>query len=152
MHVHHSQCCLPQANPIHATGTTIHHTRPLTPPPRHSSHPQAATCFPDDQVEAKKAMARWTVAFSRALRIHFQPEVTIESELSAILTPKELEMLQRSQHRPVRAIHAISQIIQTVPMSPIHQMQMSNNLTFFHDVLGGCERLLRAPIPVSYTR
>ncbi len=44
------------------------------------------------------------------------------------------------------------QIIQSVPMSSIHQMQMSNNLTFFHDVLGGCERLLRAPIPVSYTR
>lgn len=37
-------------------------------------------------------------------------------------------------------------------MEPIHQMQMSQNLTFFHDVLGGCERLLRAPIPVSYTR
>ncbi len=45
-----------------------------------------------------------------------------------------------------------AQIIQSVPMSSIHQMQMSNNLTFFHDVLGGCERLLRAPIPVSYTR
>ncbi len=44
------------------------------------------------------------------------------------------------------------QIIQSVPMASIHQMQMSNNLTFFHDVLGGCERLLRAPIPVSYTR
>ncbi|KAG2451683.1 hypothetical protein HYH02_003463 [Chlamydomonas schloesseri] len=113
---------------------------------------QGATCFPDDQVEAKKALARWVVAFSRALRIHFQPEVTIESELQNILTPAELQMLAKSQHRPVRAIHAISQIIQSVPMSSIHQMQMSNNLTFFHDVLGGCERLLRAPIPVSYTR
>ncbi|KXZ52386.1 hypothetical protein GPECTOR_9g430 [Gonium pectorale] len=113
---------------------------------------QGATCFPDDQVEAKKALARWVVAFARALRIHFQPEVTIESELKNILTPAELEMLAKSQHRPVRAIHAISQIIQSVPMSSIHQMQMSNNLTFFHDVLGGCERLLRAPIPVSYTR
>ncbi|KAG2451668.1 hypothetical protein HYH02_003448 [Chlamydomonas schloesseri] len=113
---------------------------------------QGATCFPDDQVEAKKALARWVVAFSRALRIHFQPEVTIENELKNILTPAELQMLAKSQHRPVRAIHAISQIIQSVPMSSIHQQQMSNNLTFFHDVLGGCERLLRAPIPVSYTR
>ncbi|GLC45340.1 hypothetical protein PLESTM_001722000 [Pleodorina starrii] len=113
---------------------------------------QGATCFPDDQVEAKKALARWVVAFARALRIHFQPEVTLESELKNILTPAELEMLAKSQHRPVRAIHAISQIIQSVPMSSIHQMQMSTNLTFFHDVLGGCERLLRAPIPVSYTR
>ncbi len=71
---------------------------------------QGATCFPDDQVEAKKALARWVVAFARALRIHFQPEVTIESELKNILTPAELEMLSKSQHRPVRAIHAISQV------------------------------------------
>lgn len=113
---------------------------------------QAATCFPDEQVEAKQAMARWTVAFARALRIHFQPEVKIEDELKNILQPKELEMLVRSQHKPVRCIHMISQIIQSVPMSSIHQYQMSQNLTFFQDVLGGCERLLRAPIPVSYTR
>jgi predicted membrane chloride channel (bestrophin family) len=46
----------------------------------------------------------------------------------------------------------LSQIIQDVEMSSIHQMQMSQNLTAFHDILGGCERLLRAPIPVSYTR
>jgi predicted membrane chloride channel (bestrophin family) len=171
---------------------------------------QGTTCFPDDSPEAKKALARWVVAFARALRIHFQPEVTLESELATILTPKELEMLKASPHRPVKAIHAISQvsqdgageglsygmpdlqlehvlssqacmqpalpvllftytssaliwtclciclssmqIIQNTRMEPIHQMQMSQNLTFFHDVLGGCERLLRAPIPVSYTR
>lgn len=113
---------------------------------------QGATLFPDDDPEAKKALARWMVAFSRALRIHFQPEVTLESELSSVLTPKELDMLKAAPHRPVKAIHAMSQVIQNVNMDPIHQMQMSQNLTFFHDVLGGCERLLRAPIPVSYTR
>lgn len=113
---------------------------------------QAATLFPDDDPEAKKALARWMVSFARALRIHFQPEVTLESELSNILTPKELEMLQSAPHKPVRAIHCISQVIQNADISSVHQMQMSHNLTFFHDVLGGCERLLRAPVPVSYTR
>jgi len=113
---------------------------------------QAETLFPDDDEEAKKALARWMVAFARSLRIHFQPEVTLESELQSILTPAELEMLKNSQHRPVKAIHVLSEIIQSAKMDPIHQMQMSGNLTFFQDVLGGCERLLRAPIPVSYTR
>ena len=55
-------------------------------------------------------------------------------------------------HRPVKAIHVMSQIIQDVDVDPIHQQQMSMNLTTFEDILGGCERLLRAPIPVSYTR
>ena len=108
--------------------------------------------FADECTESKKALARWVVAFARTLRIHFQPEVKLEDELKDILTPAEVKYLAAAQHRPVRAIHAISQVIQSVPMSSVHQMQMSNNLTFFHDVLGGCERLLRAPIPVSYTR
>ncbi len=71
---------------------------------------QGATLFPEDAPEAKKALARWMVAFARALRIHFQPEVTLESELATILTPKELEMLKAAPHRPVKAIHAMSQV------------------------------------------
>ncbi len=71
---------------------------------------QGATLFPDDQPEAKKALARWMVGFARALRIHFQPEVTLESELNNILTPQELEMLKAAPHRPVKAIHAMSQV------------------------------------------
>ena len=46
----------------------------------------------------------------------------------------------------------MSQIIQDADVHPIHQQQMSQNLMNFEDILGGCERLLRAPIPVSYTR
>ena len=113
---------------------------------------QAATAFPAECTESKKALARWTVAFARTLRIHFQPEVKLEDELKDILTPAEVAFLAGAQHKPVRAIHAISQIIQGVPMDPYLQYTMSQNLTFFHDVLGGCERLLRAPVPVSYTR
>ena len=31
-------------------------------------------------------------------------------------------------------------------------MSMDVNLTAFEDVLGGCERIYKTPIPVSYTR
>lgn len=113
---------------------------------------QGVTMIPAGDTEAKKALARWTTAFSRVLRIHFQPEVTVDKELAHILEPEELEQLKKAPHRPVFALHCISQIIQNCGMDPIHQMNMSTNITFFQDVLGGCERLLRAPIPVSYTR
>ena len=46
----------------------------------------------------------------------------------------------------------MSQVIQSSKADPILQAAMSQNITAFQDVLGGCERLLRAPIPVSYTR
>jgi predicted membrane chloride channel (bestrophin family) len=30
--------------------------------------------------------------------------------------------------------------------------RMDENLTLFADVVGGCERLLKTPIPLAYTR
>ena len=36
---------------------------------------QACTLFPADASEPKAMMARWIIAYSRLLRIHFQPEV-----------------------------------------------------------------------------
>ena len=49
-------------------------------------------------------MARWIVAFSRVMRIHFQPEVTFESELKDILTPEEFQLLKDSGHRSGRNV------------------------------------------------
>jgi len=46
-------------------------------------------------------MARWIVAFSSVMRIHFQPEVTIEAELKDILSSEELRILKESSHRYV---------------------------------------------------
>lgn len=112
----------------------------------------ACTCIPANQPHAKAAIRRWLVALSKCLLLHFQPEYNLEEELRHVLSPAELSIIMSSQHKPVKAIHAISEIINSVPMSPAYQLMMSQNLTYFHDVLGGCERLLRAPIPVSYTR
>lgn len=113
---------------------------------------QGCTYFPKDQPEARRGLARWLIALSRSLRVHFQPEVTLESELRDVLTAEELRILCASRHRPMRAISAISTIVMSVPMHEEYQMNMDNNLTFFSDMLGGCERILRAPIPVSFTR
>jgi predicted membrane chloride channel (bestrophin family) len=37
-------------------------------------------------------------------------------------------------------------------MPPGPQLAMDANITAFEDVLGTCERILRTPIPLSYTR
>jgi putative membrane protein len=113
---------------------------------------QACAMLPAEDIETKAMMAKWTAAFCRVLRIHFQPEVSLEDEMKGLLSPEELQWLQESKHRPCSVIHVLSQIIYDSQISAICQAQMCNNLTAFEDVLGGCERLLRAPIPVSYTR
>ena len=46
----------------------------------------------------------------------------------------------------------MTHIIEDSGVSGFHMQQMQANLTTFEDILGGCERLLSTPIPVSYTR
>ena len=46
----------------------------------------------------------------------------------------------------------LSEMIEAVPMAGAQRLQMHDELTTFNDILGGCERLLRTPIPLSYTR
>jgi predicted membrane chloride channel (bestrophin family) len=49
-------------------------------------------------------------------------------------------------------LQVISHIIENSGISEFQKLQMQENITTFEDILGGCERLLRTPIPVSYTR
>ena len=43
-------------------------------------------------------------------------------------------------------------MIEHADISQAQKLQMQQEITVFEDILGGCERLLRTPIPVSYTR
>lgn len=113
---------------------------------------QAVTLFPTEYQETKQTFCRWIIACARILRLHFQPDAKVEDELKDCLNQEEIDMVVKSSHRPVTAMHVLSQLVQQVPFPDIHQFQMSQNLTAYQDVLGGCERILRAPIPVSYTR
>ena len=46
----------------------------------------------------------------------------------------------------------LAEIVSSIHVHPQYTVNMHQNLTTFHDILGGCERLLRSPIPLSYTR
>ncbi|KAG1672054.1 hypothetical protein FOA52_008930 [Chlamydomonas sp. UWO 241] len=111
------------------------------------------TMMPDHEVERKKALGRWIIASARSLKIHLQPEVTLRDELGALLSEQEIEQLEGVGHGPTKAIHVMSEVIAGSSMDSMTKVTLiRDNVTVFHDVLGGCERLLRAPIPVSYTR
>jgi ion channel-forming bestrophin family protein len=46
----------------------------------------------------------------------------------------------------------MSEVITAMHVHPQLTVDMMGNLTTFHDILGGCERLIRTPIPLHYTR
>ena len=54
--------------------------------------------------------------------------------------------------RPLLCFQVLTHIIESSGCSGFQALQMQENIKTFEDILGGCERLLRTPLPVSYTR
>merc|ERR1719198_2897550 len=73
-------------------------------------------------------------------------------ELSSILEPDELDAAISDPHPPLHILFVMSQIVQRADLRPIQGARMDENLTTFNDVLGACERIMRCPIPLPYTR
>lgn len=115
---------------------------------------QACAFFPDDQQGKvnREAMSRWTIAYALTLQAHLQDEQYLSSGLTRVMEPHEKELVMASNHKVVKSLQVMGEIIQATPLTIAQAATMQENLAFFYDALGGCERILRTPIPVSYTR
>lgn len=113
---------------------------------------QAVTFFGPQQRDLVAAFARWQAAFPWALKNHLREEKTMREDLKDILLPEELELLMSSPHAPNTVLLALSEIAERAYLSGDQRFRMDANITTFADDLGACERILRTPIPVSYTR
>ena len=49
-------------------------------------------------------------------------------------------------------VQVLAELIEAADISDMQKWQMHQNLTTMHDILGGCERIFRTPIPVAYSR
>ena len=57
----------------------------------------------------------------------------------------------RSSHRPNYVTRVIAEIINTAKLTDSEVFLMDTNLSFFMDAAGGCERIFKTPIPLSWT-
>lgn len=69
-----------------------------------------------------------------------------------ILFPDELARLRAVEHRPNFVLRVLSEVVAQAEISQLERLRMDENLTFFADAVGACERILKTPIPLSYTR
>ncbi|KIY98116.1 hypothetical protein MNEG_9845 [Monoraphidium neglectum] len=113
---------------------------------------QGLSYISPDCWQLRDMLCRWTPAFSRALMCHLRKGNDLRQELQDILLPHELDSLLKATHRPNYVLQVLSQIISSANLSVAATIRMDQNLTSFADCLGGCERILRTPIPLSYTR
>jgi putative membrane protein len=95
---------------------------------------------------------RYTAAFPIVLKCHLSTGTGFENDLKGVLRPDELADLCASNHKPLHVIQIVTEVIKQSKVSDFKLSQMDQNLTAFSDVMGACERILRCPIPLSYTR
>ncbi|KAI7842508.1 hypothetical protein COHA_003862 [Chlorella ohadii] len=113
---------------------------------------QSLVFFRDEDVHLKELLARWTMAFPKVLMVHLRDGMDMQTEVSHILTANEVAALMASAHRPNFVLQVMAETIRAARPHELARMRMDDNLTFFEDAMGSCERILRTPIPLSYTR
>lgn len=112
----------------------------------------ALTWIGDDKRELRSMLLRWAPAFGKSLMCHLRKGEDLRQELEGILLPHEIDGVLRAQHRPNYVLQVLSQIVRAAGLPTAPTLRMEEDLTAFEDNLGGCERLLRTPIPLFYTR
>lgn len=98
------------------------------------------------------AMCRWVIAYCRALKCEVLEDSDLAAELKDVLTPKEASSLLKARHRPSFAVSILTELGAAAPLRESHRIRLDENLTYFEDAVGSCERILTQPIPLSYTR
>ncbi|EFN56787.1 hypothetical protein CHLNCDRAFT_21860, partial [Chlorella variabilis] len=114
--------------------------------------PQGLVFFRDEDAHLKELLARWTMAFPRVLMCHLREDMDVGKEVAHILTAHEVAVMCAAAHRPNFVLQVMAETVRAARPNELCRMRMDDNLTFFEDAMGSCERILRTPIPLSYTR
>jgi ion channel-forming bestrophin family protein len=108
---------------------------------------------PEDRTE-KEAVLRLVVAFAVAMKLHLRRE-PVNSELASLMSSSKYYTLQDVNHPPLKIAYWIGdyfqhqherQCVDVMELNALHQL-----LDEMVDLLGGCERILKTPVPLVYT-
>lgn len=103
--------------------------------------------------EEKVAHLRLLVAFARTTKQHLRDE-PLGSELDSTVTAEQYAKLQQMNNPPLEVAFWIADYLQaSFNRGKLNAYQLSAMLSQVNtlvDVLGGCERILKTPIPLAY--
>ena len=108
---------------------------------------------PDDRMQ-KIAIVRLLVAFAIATKLHLREESIDNAELQEIMPSSKYFQLKNLRNPPLEIAFWIGDYLQQQYRHNCinaHQLEtMQNLLNSMVDALGGCERILRTPMPLAY--
>jgi putative membrane protein len=107
---------------------------------------------PKAQVE-KEATLRLVVAFAVAMKLHLRRDA-LDEQLASLMSSRQYSMLQDVEHPPLQIAVWIGNYLQHQyerNCLPIYQLTALHKLVDdLVDILGGCERILKTPLPLIY--
>jgi putative membrane protein len=103
--------------------------------------------------DARRRLVHRQVAYVHALRAALRGDV-VDDELAALLDPAELEALRRVENRPTMLLHGHARQLAEAAargwLSERRLVAIDATLTELTALQGGCERILRTPLPLAY--
>ncbi len=107
---------------------------------------------PQDVIEKKSAL-RLLAAFAVAMKLHLRQE-SVNSELEPLMSSSHYEQLKSMNNPPIEIAFWIGDYLHKQydrQCLDVYQLTAMNQLlNSMIDILGGCERILKTPIPLAY--
>lgn len=108
---------------------------------------------PEDR-EGKVAALKLLVAFAIATKQHLRQEA-LDAEVATLIAPAKFRKLQTMPHPPLEIAFWIGDYLQDQyshqQFDSYQLMAMQTLLNGLVDSLGGCERILKTPMPMAYS-
>ncbi len=103
----------------------------------------------DRKIQALRLLA----ALAIAKKLHLRYEAASD-ELKPLVSPSQYQVLLNTQNMPLKITHWLGDYLQqeyNLGLLTVHQLASINTLmTRLMDNVGGCERILKTPIPPAY--
>ncbi|PSN05832.1 hypothetical protein C7293_31170 [filamentous cyanobacterium CCT1] len=104
--------------------------------------------------KAKIEALKLLVAFAIAVKLHLRSQ-PLDAEIATLLPPEQMGKLQSMNHPPLEIAFWIADYLQDQHnqghLNTYQLTAMMNLLDLMIEVLGGCERILKTPIPLAYS-
>ncbi|KAG2501956.1 hypothetical protein HYH03_000454 [Edaphochlamys debaryana] len=118
---------------------------------------QCMTTLPESSCsEVRDALARWTIAFVRLSKLHLREHGDVVEEMKDLLRGEEIPLVAVASHRPLAASHVLSELLRHVEaagrIDGQARARLEADVSMMSQAMGACEKILRNPIPLSYTR